>query len=200
MTTAEIRAKKNALRKKFKKLRSDIPEERRNELSDAMVNAVLSSQSYRFSKAILLYSAIGSEPSTEKIALSAIADGKAVYFPKSYDGGIMKFFRVCDLCELSGGLYGIKEPSESAEEYVPNGTAELCIVPGVCFDKSGYRIGYGRGYYDRFLAKFKGISAGFVYSELISDEKLVFEKRYDRAVDLIFTEKGVEFVADTKKI
>ena len=90
--------------------------------------------------------------------------------------------------------------SEKAEEYEAQGTAELCLVPGLCFDKRGYRIGYGKGYYDRFLAKFKGIAAGFVYSGCISEDPIIFEKRYDKYVDIIFSEKGVDIIAGKKKV
>lgn len=200
MTSAEIRAQKSSLRKQYKKIRSEISAEERSELDKKMTETVLKSQSYRYSKSILLYSAIGSEPCTASIAECALADGKAVYFPKSYDGGIMRFFRVHSLSELKEGMYSIKEPPEAAEEYTPNGTAELCIVPGVCFDTNGYRIGYGKGYYDRFLSKFKGIAAGFAYSKLIYSGEIAHEKRYDKAVDLIFTEKGVEIIGGAKKI
>ena len=113
----------------------------------------------------------------------------------------MRFFKVNSINELENkGMFGIKEPSEYAEEYVPEHTAALCLVPGLCFDKRGFRIGYGKGYYDRFLSKFKGISAGLVYSGCISAEPIAFEKRYDKSVDIIFSEKGVDIIAGKEKI
>ena len=201
MTIGEIRAKKNALRKKYKKIRAEIVSENKNELDSAMTQAVLSSMSYKFCKTVLLFCSFGDEPDTSEIAKKALDDGKRVFYPKSYEGGIIKFFRVNSMEDLSEkGMFGIKEPSEEAEEYEAQGTAELCLVPGLCFDKNGYRIGYGKGYYDRFLAKFKGIAAGFVYSGCISEESIVFEKRYDKQVDMIFTEKGVDIVGGKKTV
>ena len=201
MTTAEIRAKKSALRKKYKQIRSNIVASGKAELDEAIIKTVLGSMSYKYCKTVLLFSSIGSEPETEAIATYALADGKRVFFPRTYDGGIMKFYRINDISELQkNARFGINEPSEEAEEYAPDSTAELCIVPGLCFDKNGHRIGYGKGYYDRFLSKFKGVSAGLTYSVCISDEALAFEKRYDKSVDLIFSEKGVEIVAGKKKV
>ena len=201
MTIGEIRAKKNALRKKYKKIRAEIVAENKAGLDLAMTKTVLSSMSYKYCKTLLLFSSFGDEPDTSEIAKKALADGKRVFYPKSYDGGIIKFYKVNSMDELSeSGMFGIKEPSEKAEEYETQGTAELCLVPGLCFDKNGFRIGYGKGYYDRFLAKFKGIAAGFVYNGCVSEEPIVFEKRYDKSVDIIFSEKGVDIIAGKKKI
>lgn len=201
MGTVEIRAAKTALRKKYKKIRADITSSEKSGLDSAITDIVLGSMSYKYAKTILLFSSVGSEPDTDHIAVKALADGKRVFYPKTYEGGIMKFYRINDLSDLQKDTrFGIKEPSETAEEYIPEGTAELCIVPGLCFDKNGHRIGYGKGYYDRFLAKFKGISAGLTYFGCIAEEPLAFEKRYDKSVDLIFTEKGVEIIGGKKKV
>lgn len=201
MTISDIRAKKNALRKKYKKIRADIVTDGKTELDSAMTDVVLSSMSYKYCKTVLLFCSFKDEPDTSEIAKKALKDGKRVFYPKSYDGGIVRFFKVNSLDDLSdSGMFGIKEPSENSEEYKANGTSELCLVPGLCFDRNGYRIGYGKGYYDRFLAKFAGISAGFAYSGCISEEPIVFEKRYDKHVDMIFTEKGVDIIAGKKKI
>ncbi len=192
MTTQEIRNKKNAFRKQYKKIRADISD--KDVKSRQIAENLLESMSYKYAKVILVYYAKADEPDTVLIAETALRDGKAVYFPKSYADGIMKFYRAYSLEELDDGMFGIKEPNENAEEYTPCGTAELCIVPGVCFDHNGYRIGYGKGYYDRFLSKFKGISAGLAFSECISDEPVPFEKRHDKQLNLIISEKGLELI------
>ena len=200
MTIQEIRVAKSALRKKYKKIRSEAVASEKEALDIALTEAVLSSMSYKYCKTLLLFASIGDEPSTWEIAKKALSDGKRVFFPKCYSGGIMKFFRIYSLDELSEGMYGIFEPNETAEEYTAEGTAELCLVPGLCFDKRGYRIGYGKGFYDRFLSHFDGIAAGIAYSACISEEPVAFEKRYDKNVDIIFSEKGVDIIAGKKKI
>ena len=86
------------------------------------------------------------------------------------------------------GAYGIPEPSDKME-VVTDFSECICIVPGLVFDLSGHRLGYGKGYYDRFLKDFTGYSVGLVYSEFILD-KLPCEPT-DRAVDLMITERGI---------
>lgn len=201
MGISEIRAAKSALRKKYKQIRSDFTALNKEHLDYEITHNVLGSMSYKYCKTLLLFSAKGSEPDTNFIAKQALSDGKRVFFPKTFDDGIMTFYRINDMSELQKDeRFGIKEPPLTAEEYVPKGSAELCIVPGLCFDKNGHRLGYGKGYYDRFLAKFKGVSCGLTYSGCITDEPLPFEKRYDKSVDLIFSEKGVEIIGGKKKV
>ncbi len=63
-------------------------------------------------------------------------------------------------------MYGISEPHEYACEY-ENSSDTLCIVPAICFDKRGFRLGYGKGYYDRFLSTFEGLAIGVVMDEFM---------------------------------
>lgn len=192
MTTQEIRTKKAALRKQYKYIRAAV--ENREEKDGLITSNVLASMSYKYCKKILLYSSFGTEPDTWNIAKKALDDGKEVYFPKSYEGGIMKFFKIESLEDLQEGKFGIKEPSDKNQEYIPGKSDELCIVPALCFDKDGYRIGYGKGYYDRFLSKFRGISAGIAFSDCISQTPVAYEKRHDKKVDIIISEKGLELI------
>ena len=67
--------------------------------------------------------------------------------------------------------------------------ATLCVVPALAFDRSGYRLGYGGGYYDRLLAEFCGRTVGLFYHEFLQDE--LPRGIYDRAVELLITEKEV---------
>lgn len=192
MTTQEIRAKKADFRKQYKKIRADVQD--KQDKSSKIISNVLSSMAYKYSKKILLYSSVGSEPETLNIAIKALSDGKEVYFPISYDGGIMEFYKIDGLEDLSAGKFGIPEPSAKNELYTPGNSNELCLVPGLCFDINGYRIGYGKGYYDRFLSKFKGITVGIVFSDCISCVPVAFEKRHDKKVDMIISEKGLELI------
>ena len=66
----------------------------------------------------------------------------------------------------------------------------ICIIPGIVFDSEGYRVGYGKGYYDRFLAAYDGTKFGLVYSECILPS--VPRGRFDRHVDILISEKGVK--------
>lgn len=189
MTTQEIRAQKSVIRNQYKEIRKNC--DKKHEKSLSIAEKVLSSMSYKYAKDILLYFSKGDEVETRAIFEKALSDGKNIYFPKTYSGGIMKFFRVSSLNELEMANFGVMEPSGNTEEYNSSAGIGLCIVPGVCFDRNGYRIGYGKAFYDRFLSSFKGISAGLAFSDCLVSGKLVIEKRYDKPVDIIFSESEV---------
>ena len=99
----------------------------------------------------------------------------------------MTFHFVSDLSELTTGNYGIPEPP--AENPCYSGESALCVVPALSYDRLGHRIGYGGGYYDRFLSTFTGESCGFVYRELLAPA--LPREPHDMAVSYIITEKEV---------
>ena len=198
VSTEEIRRRKSLIRSEYKNIRGSVSEDERRACDGRIRAFILGSMSYRFSRRILTYCSFGSEPDTLVFAEKALSDGKALYMPKTYKGGVMKFFRVYDLGTLKKGNFGVYEPDEGEEYDFSGDGVDLCIVPGLCFDKTGCRIGYGKGYYDRFLSKFKGISAGIAYSKCVTNDPLPFEKRYDKHVDLLITERGIETIGKKK--
>ena len=103
----------------------------------------------------------------------------------------MVFCYVEDISQLESGIYGIREPMENLRQY-RSGDAEhpVCLIPGILFDHEGYRLGYGKGYYDRYLPGFGGTKVGLIYSEFLLDA--VPRGRFDLSVDLLVTEKGVK--------
>ena len=110
----------------------------------------------------------------------------------------MKYHEVKSLDELEIDSYGIAEPAESCPVYDPASPgAAVCFVPGLVYDKAGYRLGYGKGFYDRYLSGFSGCTIGVVYSDYILPE--VPRGRFDVTVDILLTEKGVRVTKDTKK-
>ena len=88
----------------------------------------------------------------------ALAEGKALYFPRCLDdAGQMAFYRVQALEDLESGSFGVREPSLAAPQYNMDLDGQaLCLVPGLCFDGKGYRRGNGKGDYDRDMAKHHG--------------------------------------------
>lgn len=187
-----IRAEKRALRRQYKEIRASIAPEIKCENDRRMAALLEESLCVRYAKRILLYASFGSEPDTLAFAEKALNGGKRLYFPKSYPGGVMRFFEVKSLAELCPGAFGVLEPREDrANAYEPGVGADVCLVPGVCFDVYGYRIGYGKGYYDRFLSRFDGVTVGLAYADCLCAEPLAHEKRYDKYVDFILTEGGI---------
>ena len=101
----------------------------------------------------------------------------------------MNFYYINSLADLSSGSFGVLEPAADKGKMLTETENTICIVPAFRFDKSGYRLGYGKGYYDRYLSKYKGSTIGICYSQNIKEE--LFHGKYDRTVDMIVTEKQI---------
>lgn len=152
-------------------------------------NAFLNSRFYSDFKNFLVYNAIGSEPSTIELITRAINDNKNVYLPR-IDGRIIRFFSVTDINELKPGKFGVFEPVSQCEY---DCSEAVCIVPGLSFDNMGNRLGYGGGYYDRFLAECNNlIKVGFCTSCNFSSELPACS--YDIPMDYIFIDDKLLFL------
>ncbi len=190
----EIRAQKNILREKYRAVRDNIDSDTKKLLDKKICERILSTVSFRFCKTVLLYSPIKSEIDITPIALSAFKSGKNLAYPKCNDSDSdMDFHFVSSLTTLESGSYNILEPNENSPIFdtktVLNKTDALCIIPALIYDADGYRLGYGKGYYDRFLSDFRGIKMGICYSSCIV--KHVPRGRFDLKADMIVSDKGV---------
>lgn len=196
----EIRARKNELRAEYKARRAAIPAMLRQDYDSTICSLFLSSITYRYAKVLLLYAPTGSEIDIMPIARQALADGKAAAFPRCrIPDCTMDYHIITKEEDLTPGAYGIREPSPALPVYSPDifgaDAHPVCLVPGLVFDPEGYRIGYGKGYYDRFLADFQGVRVGAVYTDFLVGR--LPRGRYDLPVDVLVTEKGVRAVHAT---
>jgi len=189
MNGRNIKELKMHVRNEYKTKRKEIPENVRKELDHEVCRRFLALNSYRYADTVLLYSPLKYEIDTSYILNDALKKGKRVAFPRCLDGNRMVYHLVTSPDQLVCGMYNIKEPKEDLPIYENGKDNSICIMPGIVFDKRGYRLGYGKGYYDRFLSSFKGIKAGFVYSDFIIDQ--LPNGRYDLKADIIITERGV---------
>lgn len=185
---ADIRQMKNDLRAEYKQRRSGMSASEKTALDDKISDIFLGSMSYRHATQILLYASTDDEISTERIFEASVKEGKTCYFPHCFENSKMEYYRADSLEELVNDAFNIKAPPVSEERYEPQ-PSDICIVPAMAYDKSGYRLGYGKGFYDRFLPSFMGIKTGFCYSSFMKSQ--LPRGRYDIAVDVIITEKGV---------
>ena len=194
MTTLEIRQQKKQIREECKKIRKSIEKQHKEELDRKICDAIISSVSFHYADTVLLFYPLENEINLLPVFDEALKQGKKVAFPKCMPDRRMEFFYVSSLCELKKGKYNICEPQDvSDENKFDTSCHPLCIVPCLAATKNGERLGYGAGYYDRFLHKFSGIS-GVVQYEMLVFDTLVQEKRYDKKTDLLITEKGVSVV------
>ena len=185
---SEIRTQKLEMREKYLAVRDAIPQEQKDIYDKKIFDRLISSITYRHSTDILLYASINGEVNIWPIFEAALKDGKKVAFPCCNDDNTMTFRYVTDRSQMSERTFGILEPDPSCEACCTSNFS-LLIVPGLVFDKNGYRIGYGKGFYDRYLSSFDGVFIGLVYSRLLLAE--VPKGRFDRHVDVIISEKGV---------
>ena len=137
----------------------------------------------------LLFYPIKNEPDLLAFAEHLLSVGKQVAFPISLTDNCQLDFRLVDsLSQMTAGAYGIPEPPEYCRK-VEDFDGAMCIVPALSYDTRGFRIGYGKGYYDRFLSKHKPMTVGICYGSLICD-RLPTDPT-DIPVDMIITESGV---------
>ena len=179
---------KAALRRELLARRDAVPQ--REEKSRAVGDGVLALPAYQKARQVLLYLSKGSEVDTWKVFARALAEGKEVYAPRCLDGeGTMGFFQVTSPQELLQGRFGLWEPDPRRCAPWRRREGALCLVPGIAFDRQGYRLGYGKGYCDRSLAGFSGTAAGLCFRELALER--LPRGPQDRRVDVLVTEAGV---------
>ncbi len=138
---------------------------------------------------ILMFYPIKSEIDLLPFAKKALEKGKCVAFARvEKSENAMYFHSVSSLCELSEGAFSIPEPKRDAPLIDPKNPEikAVCILPGVAFDRSGFRIGYGKGFYDRFLDAFGVFSVAPTFSRLLFDA--VPHDSFDKQADVILTE------------
>ena len=144
---------KKALRQQIRQLKRAMTEEQILEKSRRLGELFAASHLYRQAKTIYGYLPYNQEVRTVPMLERAISDGKRVAVPKVY-GEEMRFIYIDDLSQVEAGYAGIPEPV--ADEPVADDPEALVLMPGLAFDTQGHRIGYGGGFYDRFLEKEPG--------------------------------------------
>lgn len=189
-----VREDKKELREKYKDVRANLTKEQKAELDEKVCHSFVNSLSYKHSKSIIIYVSREDEVGTFAIIHKAFEDNKRVAVPLCVPKTFaLEFYEIKSLSDLENGHYNILEPNKNKCVKSDPFTFDICVVPGVCFDFEGYRIGFGKGYYDRFLENFKGIKAGLSYSFLM--QKRLPRGRFDKNIEIIATEKGVRRLA-----
>ena len=188
---------KNALRAEYKQLRAEMSEQTRRDRDSRICSAITALASYRFANTVLMYAPTENEIDVSAIALHAVGAGKRIAYPVCNTAEHTMEFKLVDHpSQLVKGSYSIPEPPADAPT-VSDLADTICLVPGLVFDKNGDRVGYGKGYYDRFLSTYRQTKLGIVYSDFILER--VPRGRFDRHVDILATERGIKLAATEKK-
>ena len=149
-------------------------------------NAMLLKQ-FAAAQNIMVYYSVKREPATLSIARAALSMGKTLAFPFCYRGGIMEARIVHSLDELHPAMLGIPAPAASAP-IIPPSELNMILVPALAYDRNGHRLGYGGGYYDRYLYGIPAFKAGLARNRLMKYDLPI--DPYDVAVDCVITEEG----------
>lgn len=143
---------KKELRKEILRLRDALSLEERREKSHIIAEKVIAQKAFKEADKILLFASYKSEVDTAKIFETVQKLSKDVYYPKVM-GEEMEFYKVEREADLIEGYCGIREPEATPnKKFIPQPNDKICVImPGAVFDKEGNRIGYGGGYYDKYL-------------------------------------------------
>lgn len=143
---------KKGLRSRMRALRGAIPEASRQQRSEALVARVRELERYASARTIAAFMAIHGEVDLTSLRRAAAAEGKTVALPRVDLASGDLLLHDAPEEELEMGAYGIEEPREGARLVDPE-TVDLVLVPALVVDLDGYRVGYGKGYYDRLLPR-----------------------------------------------
>ncbi len=164
-------------------------------LSDAIQAQFLRSGLLQSCRCVFLYISVEDEIGTRQILQEALRLKKIVCAPRCVSKGVMTAHRIQSAADLQEGKYGIPEPRETCEQIAPE-LIDLIIAPCLCAERSGYRLGYGGGYYDRFLAQ----TPHAVICALCAESAIVptvYPQPFDQKCNKIVTEREVLSVAQS---
>lgn len=191
---SKIKEEKSVMRKHYRDMREKMTPDFKRSLDVEIASRFLCSREYMFSKSILIYVAKNTEIETRDIICAALTLGKQVAVPKCECQGIMKFYLINSLDDLKAGFKDIMEPQTDKCTELTDFTDSLCVVPGLSFSPQGTRLGFGGGYYDRFLEKYEGTSVGLCYSSFVKWD-LPYES-HDIPVDILITDRFLRHTSE----
>ena len=191
-TGFDIREYKKSLRAKYKQILTDMSEELKASLDESIFKKLISTDVYKNCSIRLTYVSTAIEVDTFRLIRQALSDGKTVAVPKCVSGTRdMIFYVINDLSQLEPGAFSVLEPVPERCEELKEFKGAVCIVPALAYDMEGYRLGYGKGYYDRFLSAHRGMyNIGIEYCSCTASK--LIRGYFDVASDMLVTEKYIK--------
>lgn len=172
---------KNELRKKFKEKREKLELNITKEISSLICKKISNNPLFKNAKTILAYHPIHNEVSIIPL-IESYLNSKTILLPISKKDAKIGVAKITDLKDLTPGKFNILEPKPQKKSY----NIDLVLVPGVVFDTKGNRIGFGKGYFDRFLKNINCSKIGIAYDFQILPE--IPSNPHDIKMDLIISE------------
>ncbi|MBS5480108.1 MAG: 5-formyltetrahydrofolate cyclo-ligase [Clostridiales bacterium] len=197
MPLEDIRPIKSELRNRYKALRRNMDSAFKESCDETIAQRVSGLWQYAKNRRLFTYVSTAIEVDTRRIIEKALEDGKTVAVPRCVPGTRdMEFYLIRGLDELEPGTFGVLEPRPDPARLVKDFSSGLGLIPALCYDWHGYRLGYGKGYYDRFLANFGGHMVGICYSECV--RRKLPHGRFDRPAELLVTERYLRRTGDRR--
>ena len=186
-----VSLEKQRLREERLAAREVLSEQERSVLDDRITQKLLATSEYAEATTVLTYVSVSSEVSTRMFIECALRDGKTVAVPRCLPGHCLEFVAIASLEQLVAAPFNLLEPAKElpavTEDQKNN---SICIVPALLVDTKGYRLGYGAGFYDRFLSTYPGKKICLAYQQSLSRTTLP-HTAFDVAVDVVITESEV---------
>lgn len=158
---------------------------------EAILKHLKEMSEYRKAEVIFCYVSTPGEVNTWQLIREALQEEKRIVVPRCEAKGIMEACEISSLDDLEPGRWGIYEPKESCKRIRPD-QIDLCAVPCIAADRRGVRLGYGGGYYDRYLPKTRASRAVLCREKMICEN--LPEESHDCLMDAVITENGCFFV------
>lgn len=189
MLKFDIRNVKKELRNNFKKIRIEMTPQIKKQKDEIILNRILDLPEYQKADTLICFVSTDIEVETKLLLKIALKEGKRVAVPKCINAekSIMEVYLINSFDDLEIATYSVLEPILSKCVKLTDFSNSICIVPGLAFDIKGYRLGYGKGYYDRFLSNYPCQTIGICYNSCMKTR--LPHGKYDRIVDILITEK-----------
>lgn len=186
-----VALEKQRLREERLAARETLSEQERCALDGCITQKLLATPEYAEAATVLTYVSVSSEVSTRMFIEGALRDGKTVAVPRCLPGHRLEFVAISSLDQLAPAPFNLLEPpkdlSALTEDQMNN---SICIVPAILVDTKGYRLGYGAGFYDRFLSTYLCKKICLAYQQNLSKTELP-HTAFDVAVDMVITESDI---------
>lgn len=179
---------KKTLRKKYLEIRQRIKD--KVQKSKMIFEKIIQEKEYQNAKVIALYKNLKSEVDTSELIKYSVNQGKLVCLPKVV-GEEIKFYQISKTEEFIKSKFGVEEPEENPEKEIKKNKIDLVIVPGVCFDTRKNRLGFGKGYYDRFLTGTNLKTVGICFEEQILKDCFLPVEENDVKMQKVLTEENI---------
>ena len=187
----DIRVHKSELRKKYKQIRREMPENIKKSRDKNIFLKLINLDAYKKSRIVLTYVSTDIEVDTMEFIQYALNDSKIVAVPRCIDGTRdMTFYIIESVDDLEPGAFSVLEPVPERCRVLCDFNGAFCIVPALVYDRYGYRLGYGKGYYDRFLSAHPDMHRVGICYCCCTVTKLI-HGRFDVSVNTLVTEKYV---------